>query len=129
MEIVAGGANNSKGALHVKGEIVAGAPFPYSGVMFVPGSSPMDAVNLSGKKTISFWAKGDGKSYALALLTEGNAGGMPVIKPFAAGPEWKQYSFSMSSLQTDGSDIRGLAFARGQEPGKFEFEIDQLEIQ
>src|ERR1017187_7137603 len=62
MQGVEGGANNSKGALRVSGEIVAGGPFPYSGVMFVPGSSPMDSVDLSGKKTISFWAKGDGKS-------------------------------------------------------------------
>jgi beta-glucosidase len=128
MQVVEGGANNSKGALRVTGEVVAGGPFPYSGVMFVPGSSPMDVVNLSSKNTISFWAKGDGNSYAVALLTEGNAGGMPAIKPFLAGPEWKQYSFPMSSFQTDGTDIRGLAFARGQEPGKFEFEIDQVEI-
>jgi hypothetical protein len=86
-------------------------------------------VNLSSKKTISFWAKGDGKNYAMALLTESNAGGMPAIKPFVAGPEWKEYSFPLSTLQTDGSDIRGVAFARGQEPGNFEFEIDQVEIQ
>jgi beta-xylosidase len=128
MQVVEGGANNSKGALRMSGEVVAGGPFPYSGVMFVPGSSPMDAVNLSSKKTISFWAKGDGKSYAVALLAESTAGGMPAIKPFVAGPEWKQYSFPMSSFQTDGTDIRGIAFARGQEPGKFEFEIDQVEI-
>jgi beta-glucosidase len=128
MQVVDGGASNSKGALRVTGEVVAGGPFPYSGVMFVPGSSPMDVVNLSGKKTISFWAKGDGKTYAVALLTEGNAGGMPAIKPFVAGPEWKEYSFPMSTFQSDGTDIRGLAFARGQEPGTFEFEIDQVEI-
>ncbi len=128
MQVVEGGANNSKGALRVTGEVVTGAPFPYSGVMFVPGSSPMDSVNLSSKKTISFWAKGDGKNYAVALITESNAGGMPGIRPFVAGSEWKQYSFPISAFQSDGSDIRGLAFARGQEPGKFEFEIDEVEI-
>ena len=128
IQVVEGGANNSKGALRVTGEIVAGAPFPYSGVLFAPAGSPMESVNLSSKKTISFWAKGDGKSYACALLTEANAGGMPAIKPFVADPEWKQYSFSLSDFQTNGADIRGLVFARGQEPGKFEFEIDQVEI-
>jgi beta-glucosidase len=128
MQVVEGGANNSKGALRVTGEIVAGVDFPFSGVMFLPGASPMDSVNLSSKKTISFWAKGDGKSYAIAVLTEGNAGGMPAIQPFVAGPEWKQYSFAISAFHTDGTDIRGLAFARGQEPGKFEFELDQVEI-
>ncbi len=128
MQVVEGGANNSKGALRVTGEIVAGGPFPWSGAMFVPGSSPMDAVNLSSKKTISFWAKGDGKNYVIAVMTEANSGGMPAIQPFVAGPEWKQYSFAMSAFQTEGTDVRGLVFVRGGEPGKFEFEIDQVEI-
>ena len=128
MQAVEGGANGSKGALRVAGEIVPGAAFTWSGVMFVPGSSPMESVNLSSKKTISFWAKGDGKSYVLAMITESNAGGMPAFQAFVAGPEWKQYSFAMSAFQTAGSDIRGLVFARGQDAGKFEFQIDQVEI-
>jgi hypothetical protein len=48
--------------------------------------------------------------------------------PLLCSPEWKEYSFPVSSFQTDGTDIRGLAFAKGQEPGKFEFEIDEVEI-
>jgi beta-glucosidase len=128
MQVVEGGANGSKGALRVTGEIVAGASFPFAGVMFVPGSSITDSVNLSSKKTISFWAKGDGKNYVAALITESNSGGMPGIRPFVAGPEWKQFTFPISTFQSDGSDVRGLAFARGQEPGKFEFEIDEVEI-
>jgi beta-glucosidase len=128
MQVVEGGANGSKGALGVTGEIVAGAPFTYAGVTFIPSGLPMESVNLSSKKTISFWAKGDGKGYAVALLTEANSGGMPAIKPFVAGPEWKQFSFPLSAFQTDGTDFRGLAFAHAQEPGKFELEIDQVEI-
>ena len=53
---------------------------------------------------------------------------MPAMQMFVAGPESKQYSYPIASFQTDGSDITDLAFAHGQEPGKFEFEIDQLEI-
>jgi beta-glucosidase len=128
MQVVEGGANGSKGALRVIGELIPGASFLYSGVMFAPGGSPMESANLSSKKTISFWAKGDGKGYAVAAITESNAGGMPAIKPFMAGPEWKQYSFALSDFQTDGADLRGFAFAHAQEPGKFEFEIDQVEI-
>ena len=50
------------------------------------------------------------------------------MKPFAAGPEWKQHSFPLSDFQADGSDITGLAFVSGGTPGKFEFEIDEVEI-
>ena len=53
---------------------------------------------------------------------------MPGMKLFVAGPEWKQYSFPISSFDTDGHDVTNIAFARGQEPGKFEFELDELEI-
>jgi hypothetical protein len=61
-------------------------------------------------------------------MTERNAGQMPAMQIFAAGPEWKQYSFPMSAFGTDGSDLSALIFAHAQAPGKFEFEIDELEM-
>jgi beta-glucosidase len=128
IQVVDGGANNSKGALRITGEIIPGAPYTYAGALFIPGASFEDPANLSSKKTISFWAKGDGKTYVLAMGTQSRQNQMPAMKPFVAGPDWKQYSFPISSFETDGHDVTNLAFARGQEPGKFEFEIDQVEI-
>ena len=128
MQAVEGGANGSKGALEVTGEIVPGADFTWAGVFFYPGSSPDESVDLSRKKTFAFWAKGDGSEYAVAVRTESNTGQMPVIKAFVAGPEWKQYQFSLSDFQTDGHDVKGIGFARAQQPGKFTFELDELEI-
>ena len=128
MKIVEPGANNSKGALQLDGEIIPGAQFAWAGVLFAPGSSLDEPANLSGKKNISFWVKGDGKTYSLAVMTAANAGQMPAIKPFVAGPEWKQFTFPIADFSTDGSDLTGLAFARAQEAGKFQFEIDQVEI-
>jgi beta-glucosidase len=130
MKVVEPGADSSKGALQVDGEILAGAPFTWAGVMFTPGGSPMEPANLSSKKGISFWAKGDGKTYTLVVLTQARSGqnGMPAMTPFVAGPEWKQYTFPFSTFQTDGGDLSALAFVAAQKPGKFEFEIDQVEI-
>ena len=125
------GANGSKGALKVSGELIAGAGFLWSGALFSPGGAAgmqPEPANLSGKKTISFWAKGDGGAYVLAMMTEGNAGGMPAMRIFTAGPEWKQYSFPISAFGTDGSDVTTLLFAHGQAAGKFEFLIDEVEI-
>jgi len=125
------GANGSKGALRVTGELLAGAPFLWAGAIYAPGAAEgmqPEPVNLSGKKAISFWAKGDGKMYTLAVMTEGNASQMPAMKMFTAGAEWKQYSYPISAFGTDGSDLRALMFACGQTPGKFEFELDDLEI-
>jgi len=132
MQVVEPGADSTKGALQISGEVVAGTqPFGFAGAIYWPGMSPMQPVNLSGKKSISFWAKGDGKTYTLIVLTEsrsGNGGGMPAMTTFAAGPEWKQYTFPFSTFDTDGSDLSGLGFVHVQEPGKFQFEVDQLEI-
>jgi beta-glucosidase len=128
MKPVEGGANSTKGALEVSGEILPGTTFTWAGVSFYPGDSPEDAVNLSSKKTISFWAKGDNKNYAIAVITESSAGGIPGIQPFTPGPEWKQFSFSISAFNTDGHDVTGIGFARTQEQGKFAFELDEVEV-
>jgi beta-glucosidase len=126
MKAVAGGANGTKGALQVSGEVQdSPAQYKYAGVVFSPGAHPMQPANLSSKTTVSFWAKGDGKTYRLVLL---KPGGGPALQPFQAGPQWQHYEFSLSSLGTDGSDIGGLAFVAGPDPGKYEFEIDELEI-
>jgi hypothetical protein len=128
LQAVPGGANGTKGALKVNGELIPGSPFTFSGAFFVPGSSPEDPVNLSSKKTVSFWAKGDGGTYALVLQAESNSGQMPVFQMFAAGPEWKQYSFPISAFKIDGSDMTSVAFVASQKVGKFEFQIDEVEI-
>ena len=65
----------------------------------------MQAVNLSKKNTISFWAKGDGKPYTILLLTEsrsGQSGEVPAMAPFTAGSEWKQYTFPSLLLKPMG---------------------------
>ncbi|HEX4004798.1 MAG TPA: CIA30 family protein [Acidobacteriaceae bacterium] len=128
--IVSPGADNSKGALQVTGEVMTGSQYPFAGVMFTPGSHPMEPTNLSAKKEIRFWAKGDGHSYTFLVLTAKRSGqnGMPAMVTFTAGPQWKQYTFPFSAFETDGSDLSALAFAAVQNPGKFSFEIDQVEI-
>ena len=65
-------------------------------------------MNLSSKKEISFWAKGDGNTYTLQMMKESDAGqgeDFPAGVTFVAGPEWKQYTFPFSAFQADGSDM------------------------
>jgi hypothetical protein len=132
LAVVEPGADNTKGALQVIGEVVASSsPFTFAGGLYFPGQAPMQPANLSSKKAISFWAKGDGKNYTLIVLTasrSGNGGDMPAMTQFNAGPEWKQYTFPLSTFDTDGSDLSGLGFVQVGQPGKFQFELDQLEI-
>jgi hypothetical protein len=91
----------------------------------------MQPTNLSKKNSISFWAKGDGNAYTLLVLTasrNGQSGEAPAMTSFTAGSEWKQFTFPFSTFETDGSDLSGIGFLRAQDAGKFQFEIDELEI-
>jgi hypothetical protein len=131
LAVVEPGASGSKGALQVTGEVVAGGPFLFAGALFSPAMAPMQPANLSGKKEISFWAKGDGTTYTLLILTEsrnGQNGEPPAMTSFVAGPEWKQFTFPFSVFETDGSDLSGVAFIKVGQPGKFQFQLDQVEI-
>jgi hypothetical protein len=61
-------------------------------------------------------------------MTEARAGQMPALKITPLTPDWKHYSFALSAFETDGSDILGLAIIRFQALGKFQFDLDQVEI-
>lgn len=132
LKIVQAGAAHTAGALQVEGEVIlSDKPYAWAGAFFSSGSQPMQPVNLSSKKEIAFWAKGDGKSYTLMVQTQarsGQSGQPPAMTSFEAGAEWKQYIFPLSAFQTDGSDLMGVGFIRAGEAGKFQFQIDEVEI-
>jgi imidazolonepropionase-like amidohydrolase len=129
IELASGGAHDSKGALKIAGEILPGFAYPFAGAMFSPGAAQMTPVNLSSKQAVSFWAKGDGKTYRLIVYAK-HLGFQPAIQTFAAGPEWKQYRFALSSFSgMDGSDLMALIFCGGPQLGKFEFLIDDVRFE
>ncbi|MGA3260056.1 MAG: CIA30 family protein [Bryobacteraceae bacterium] len=127
MDAVAGGANGTKGAMRVAGENVKGAGFIFGGAVYSPGPGMMQGADLSDKRNITFWAKGDGKTCRLLIFTD-TKGQNPTFRSFVAAPEWKQYTFSLASLSTDGHDLSGLAFLSPPGEGKFEFFLDEVEI-
>lgn len=129
MEVAPGGANASKGSLHVTGTVEPGFAAPWAGVMFSPGAAHMTPANLSGKKAISFWTKGDGKSYRLMIFAQ-SRGFQPLIKTFAAGPEWKQIRFAISDFGgIDGRDTMALIWAAGTAPGAFDLYLDEVRFE
>jgi hypothetical protein len=119
----------SKQALDVSGDIDGGLPFAWAGIMFSPGSQPFAPANLSSKKSLAFWAKGDGKTYRAMLFTQ-SGGRMPAQQTFTVGPEWKQFTFPLSAFDgTDGHDVTAILFVGGPQAGKFDFQIDDIHLQ
>jgi hypothetical protein len=122
-KVVPGGANDSRGSLLITGEIRPEC----AGAMFSPGAAKMTPADLSSKKEISFWAKGDGKTYRIRLYAGQVFDYRMRSKTFMAGPEWKQFTFQFSEFDgMDGSDLMGILFAGGSEAGSFAFQIDDV---
>ena len=129
MEVVAGGAEGSKHALRLTGEVAQGFAFPWSGVMFSPGPRPMAPVNLAARKAIQFWAKGDGQTYQVMIFSQ-RLGYRPATQTFVAGPDWKQFTLPFASFDgIDGSDITAIVWSGGPKTGGFEFELDNIRMQ
>jgi imidazolonepropionase-like amidohydrolase len=129
MDVVAGGAEGSQHALRVTGEVVEGYAYPWSGAMFSPGPFPMAPANLSARKAIQFWAKGDGRTYRIMVFSQ-QKGYLPAMQTFVAGPEWKQFTLPFASFDgIDGSDIMAIVWCGGPKTGTFEFEIDSVRME
>lgn len=123
MQVVAGGPPGSRSSLLITGAVRPGAPQPWAGAVFFPGSMPWAPADLSRWTTISFWARGDG-SYALVLMLAGRRGD-PAVAPFRAGPQWSKIQISLSHLAPRRRQAEGLIFAAGT-PGPFRLRIDRV---
>ncbi len=129
---LAGGKSVAKmevtaGSLAVSGEVKEGFGFPWAGVIFSPGPTPMAATNLSSRKEIQFSAKGEGETYELMVFTK-KGGYQPALQTFVAGSEWKQFTFPFAKFGTDGSDVMGIAWTAGPKTGKFVFALDNIRL-
>src|SRR5262245_38355649 len=124
--VVPEGANGTAHSLSVTGEISPAFAFPWAGAIFYPGPRPMAPANLSSRKGIRFWTRGDGRTYQVMVYTK-SGGFRPVSQEFSATEDWKQITIPFASFGgSDGHDIMGIAFAAGSGMTKFSFQIDEI---
>lgn len=128
MKVVSGGANGSRGSLLIAGNLRGRGAFSWAGAMFSPGATTFSPAGLSAEKSISFWAKGDGRTYALMIFSA-KSGTMPSVETFTAGPAWKAFSFPLKDFKgLDSHTVEGLLFSAVSDPGAFAFQIDQVQF-
>lgn len=126
MKVVSGGANGSARSLEITGTISPALPYAWGGAMFSPGQQMMAPANLSSKKEVSFWAKGDGKPYRVMIFAE-SKGYTPLMQSFVAGSEWKEFVFPFSAFNgIDGHDIMAFMVVGGPQPGPFALQVDDV---
>ncbi|HEV2499066.1 MAG TPA: CIA30 family protein [Terriglobia bacterium] len=128
MKVVSGGAGESKGSLMITGNLAGGSMFPWAGAMFFPGSKPFAPADLAAEKGISFWAKGDERTYIVMMFCK-SLGPIPATVSFTPGASWKEYKFSFSDFgKLDPHSLEGVAFSAAGAPGKFSLQIDSVEF-
>jgi hypothetical protein len=109
--------------------VAGNAPVAWAGALFSPGKAMMAAANLSSKKSLSFWAKGEGRSYTVMIFAQ-SFGYQPAQQTFTGGAEWKQFAFPLKSFNgTDGHDLMGVFFGSSPTPGKFDLLIDDVRFE
>jgi len=129
LKIIEGGPAGSKNSLQISGTISDAFAYAWAGAMFSPGATPFAPANLSAKKSLHFWVRGDGRTCRVMLFTQ-SAGYMPAQKNFAAGPDWKEVVIPFSELGgTDGHDINGILFSASSLTGPFSFAIANVSLQ
>jgi len=126
-QLVEEGAQGSKGALLITGNLAAGSQYQWAGAMFSPGPTMMSPANLSFKKSISLWAKGDGKTYTIMIFAQ-SLGYIPASQNFIAGSEWEEFVFPYEKFNIDGSDIMGIFIGAYQGEGEFTLYIDNIRL-
>jgi imidazolonepropionase-like amidohydrolase len=124
---VEGGADTSRGAMKITGEIVPGAAFRWAGALFSPGKTMMSPTNLSAKKGISFWAKGEPRTYAAEVFAQG-LGFRPAVKVFHVSSDWKEYEFLWTDFNVSGADLMAIFIGAAQDPGPFTLFIDRVRL-
>ena len=87
----------------------------------------MQPANLSTKKELHFFAKGDGKPVRAMVFSQGK-GMMPLIQAFTPGAEWQEYTMTWKSFGTDATDVMAIIFAGGPQAGGFWFQIDEVSL-
>ena len=123
-----GGAQGSEGSLRITGTVRDNGDRPsWAGAIFFPGNSPMAPANLSGKETVSFWARGK-PGIHVAMVFTARTLLQPTAYPFEVGRSWQRYTFDLDELAPHRYDLTGLFWGVGHREGTFELLLDDVRV-
>ena len=120
LRIVNGGPDHTRSTLMLECDVRPGIKYPFAGVMLIPTLAGAQGESAAIKQ-ISFWSRGDGQTYSVAMFTK-SGGATPVLRPFVAGKDWEKHTIPISEFHTDGHDITLLSIV-ATEPGTYNFEL------
>jgi imidazolonepropionase-like amidohydrolase len=125
LRVVDGGPDRSPSTMILACDVRPEIKYPFAGAMFIPALAQAEP-KLAGIKEVSFWSRGDGKTYSVAMFTKAG-GATPVLRPFVAGKDWEKHTIPISEFHTDGHDISLLSIV-ATEPGTHNFELSGFHL-
>ena len=128
MMAVNGTAPNGQPALTLTGEVNPGFIAPWAGLAFYPGAKPFQPANISSAKVLRFWARGDGKGFAVMGFS--TAGGQrPGVFPISVTKDWTEVTVRFAQLANfDASSAQMLLIGATQQNGPFRLEIADVRL-
>jgi len=127
LSLVGDGVAGSQGSLRIEGTIAEAGAIRWAGAMFSPGTSVMAPANLSVKKALVFWAKGNGRSFAVMVYAQ-SLGFIPKVQSIAIGPEWREFVCPFEKFGLAGFDITAILIGAVNLPGDFWLQIDNVRL-
>jgi Complex I intermediate-associated protein 30 (CIA30) len=127
MNVIDGGANNSTKSLSITGTLDAGLSYGWSGAMLLTGKTPMQPADLSSKKELRFFAKGDGQTYTVMLFSR-QRGPQPLTRTFVSTADWSEVVMPFADFGVNASDVQGLAWTLTGRPGTFALQVDDVRL-
>ena len=130
-QLVAGGASGSKGALEVTGTVGDAIQYPFAGTMFFPEGPPMQGlIDYSGKKTLTFQARGDGRRYLLMVISGLEVEGIPLMYDFETTQQWQEVRLELAKYpNVDWKRVRAIGIGTMGPVGPFRFQIDDVRLE
>lgn len=123
-----GGAPNGQPSLVMTGALTDDFIAPWAGIGFSPGTKPFAPANLGAAKAIRFWARGEGKSFAVMGFSPAT-GQRPVVSAIEVGAEWREVTVPFAEMKGfDPAQAMMLMVVASPRPGPFRIELADIRL-
>jgi ABC-2 type transport system permease protein len=133
-KLVDGGAQKSRGALEVSGEVGTAIEYPFGGTSFLPNGSPnaewskQGLMDYSGRQTLRFFARGDCPG-CMVMMMGPQLDAIPAMFSFTPGAEWQEVRVPLQNFgAVDLKRVKLISFGT-MTPGAFRFQIDDVRVE
>jgi ABC-2 type transport system permease protein len=129
--LVEGGAEASKGALEISGEVGNAIQYPFAGTMFFPQGPVMQGLmDYSGRKALTFKTRGDGGRYKVLVISGTRVEEIPLMVDFQAGADWQEVRLEIANLgAADWKRVRAIGIGTMGPEGPFRLQIDDVRLE